>query len=315
MRSHMTAANPSCLVALGGEARFAASLLVDGWNHAEFARIPLARLAKLADEILPLADDDIVRKHHLPFEEAETLGPALLIYVMLGRAFQVKQVMVSNRTMRDGLLLEMSSRGAWTDEFREQIVLSALELGKRYHFDERHGAQVAAQAQVLFRALQEEHGLDRRCELLLHVAALLHEIGMYVGERSHHKHTMYLIMNSDIFGLGQRDLTIVGMIARYHRRATPRPTHEVYISLSREDRTIIAKLAAILRVADALDRTHSARLQSIQCRREESDMAIYVSGVDDLNLEQLALSEKGAMFEEVYGMRVVLRKMRQGVKT
>jgi exopolyphosphatase/guanosine-5'-triphosphate,3'-diphosphate pyrophosphatase len=155
--------------------------------------------------------------------------------------------------------------------------------------------------------MQEEHELDPRYELLLSVSATLHEIGAYVSNTSMHKHSMYLIMNSDLFGLGTQDMALVGMVARYHRRASPKPTHPGFNTLDRDRRVAVLKMAAMLRVAIALDASRSQRVQEIHCSRHRDRLIISVPNVDDLSIEQLALKQAGSLFADVFGMRVLLR--------
>ena len=112
---------------------------------------------------------------------------------------------------------------------------------------------MAALSLRLFRELQPEHGLGPHEEGLLRTAALLHDIGFFVNIGSHHKHSMYLIANSDLFGLSREDMRFVALIARYHRRSPPRMSHEEFAPLTRAQRITVSKQAAILRVADALD--------------------------------------------------------------
>jgi exopolyphosphatase/guanosine-5'-triphosphate,3'-diphosphate pyrophosphatase len=111
-----------------------------------------------------------------------------------------------------------------------------------------------------------------------------------------------------LFGLRAEDMVLVGLVARYHRRASPKPTHYQYASLERDQRIAVAKLAAILRVADALDRSRSQRIQELQCERDDDRLIISVPHVEDLSLEQLAMKEKGTLFEEIFGVPVLLRK-------
>jgi len=160
----------------------------------------------------------------------------------------------------------------------------------------------------LFQSLQNEHKLDARNRLLLYIAAYLHEIGIYVNQRGYHKHSMYLISNGNLFGLGQTDLLLVALIARYHRRASPKATHLGYNTLDRVSRIAIAKMAAILRVADALDYSYSQRVQEIECEIDHGQLIISIPHVEDVSLEQIALVEKGPLFEEVFGLKVHLRK-------
>ena len=112
---------------------------------------------------------------------------------------------------------------------------------------------------------------------------------MFVSVRSFHKHTLYLISNSEMFGLSAQDVQLVSLVARYHRRAAPKPNHQGYATLAREDRLVVSKLAAILRVADALDHSHSQRIENIDCKINADKLMLSVSKVEDLSLEQLAM--------------------------
>ncbi|MBT4815134.1 MAG: HD domain-containing protein [Lentisphaerae bacterium] len=296
------------LMAMGGDTRFAASHLVPDWDKHELLRLPVGKLAELTDGILSHSVDELVRRYHLTYPEAETLGPALLTYVRLAEAMDLRQVLITSVSMRDGVLAEMAGQGTWTSAFTAQIVNSALALGAKYNFDRPHAEQVVALAQQFFTALRKEHRLGAHHELILRIAGLLHEIGVFVSNRSHHKHSMYLIQNSEIFGLGQRDLLLVALVARYHRRATPADSHEGYSKLHREDRIVVSKLASILRMADALDRGHMQRVNAPEVKTTARQMVITVRNAPDLTLEALALDEKAEMFREVYGMQAVLRK-------
>jgi exopolyphosphatase/guanosine-5'-triphosphate,3'-diphosphate pyrophosphatase len=140
------------------------------------------------------------------------------------------------------------------------------------------------------------------------VAGILHEIGLFVSTASHHKHSMYLINNSELFGLSKRDLLLVALVARYHRRAAPKPTHTGYAALDRDSRVAVSKMAAILRVADALDRSRSQRVRDISLRQENGQLVITIPHIEDLSLEQMALNLKGSVFEETFGLKVLVRK-------
>jgi exopolyphosphatase/guanosine-5'-triphosphate,3'-diphosphate pyrophosphatase len=295
------------LVALGSEARFAAAQLVPDWDQGAIARIPVASFRRLTGKVERSTPEELVRKYHLSFAEADTLAPALYFNQRLARALNAKQIMVPGVSMRNGVLMEMARRDMWATTFRDQILKPARQVGRKYGVDEPHVEHVAALCGQLFQALREEHKLGPWHELLLTVAALLHDIGHYVSERNHHKHAMYLIQNSELFGLNRRDILLVAQVARYHRRANPKPSHEGFAQLSRGDRVVVAKLAAILRVADALDRSNSQRVRSITCIREEQSLVIEVAPVTNISLEALALRGKGSMFEDVYGVPVTLR--------
>lgn len=306
----MPSEGPLELMAMGGDVRFAARELDPDWDMQSLAKVGVQQLEKFADRVLAMSEEQLVRKFELTFPEAGTVGPALLAYVLLAKALGLKELLVTSITLRDGLLREMATRKTWTAEFSRQIIRSAIDLGRRYEFDEPHALHVANLSQTLFHQLKDEHQLDPRYEIVLYVAALLHEIGLFVSTHSSHKHAMYLIRNSELFGLSRKDHLLAGLVARYHRRASPQPTHEGYNTLDRHDRVAVAQMAAILRVAIALDDSRSQRIHELSCEVEDNRLVISIPLVEDLSLEQLALRQSGALFEETFGMPVLLRMQR-----
>ena len=180
--------------------------------------------------------EELSKRHGLPFAEAETLNPALLVYQNLLRLTQAPQMIVSHVSMRDGLLLELA-RAVTGQEDRallEGVIHSAIAVAQKYRVDMKHARTVADLAVRLFDELHAEHGLGPRQRLLLEVAGLLHEVGGFVSSRSHHKHSGYLIANSEIFGLNRDEIAVVAQVARYHRRSGPKPSHAEYVALPRE---------------------------------------------------------------------------------
>jgi exopolyphosphatase/guanosine-5'-triphosphate,3'-diphosphate pyrophosphatase len=295
------------LIAVSGDARLAAAQLAKDWAERDLARIDPKAFAALAKKVAPLGSDAIVKAYRVTYQEAETLGPALQAYAQLAKAFGVERIFIPKASLRQGLLQEVASGGAWNEDFQQQVVHSALALGAKYALDEKHGQQVADLSVRMFRELQPEHQLGGRFEMILRLAALLHEIGLFVNTRSHHKHSMYVILNSDLFGMSRHNMLLMALAARYHRRAMPQAYHEGYAALGRDDRLAVSKMAAILRVADALDRNHMQQVRDLSFAREGGQFVVTIHDVEDLTLERLALKEKGSMFEEVYGLKVVLR--------
>ena len=302
---------PVEMVAMGGDVRFAASNLLEDWDGESLASIPIQQFEAFARSILPMSEEAIVHRFGISFQDAETIGPALLSYSLLARRLGCSLVRVATTNLRDGLLQDLAHRDSWTAEFRNQIIRSAIHLGRRFGFDEKHARHVASLSRKLFTDLQAEHSLDSRWELILYLAALLHEIGLFINVKSNHKHAMYMIRNSEIFGLSRKDSLLVSLVARYHRRSSPQPSHEGYATLDRQDRVAVAKLASMLRLAIALDESRSQRIASFRCRKQSDRWVIAVAGVEDLSLEQLALRQSGNLFEETFGCGVLLRGTRR----
>ncbi len=296
------------LVAIGGDARFAASQIHQDWNVTDPIEISLSSLVKFSEKVISLSVDEIVHQYHITFADAETLGPALLFYIRLADSFSVNNLVISDISMRHGLFAEMSRHDAWSEGFTNQIINSAKKIGRKFDFNETHADYVLHLSTILFNALKEEHLLAPRYELLLQISALLHDIGSFISVKSHHKHSFYLIQNSELFGLNRKDIQLIALVARYHRRSAPKPVHEEYQSLDRESKLLVIKLAAILRVADALDRSNSHRIKNISCLKQKGNLVITITGIEDLSLEQLALQSKGSLFEDIYGMKIILKK-------
>ncbi len=300
------------LVVMGAGARFAAEHAAgdEQGGDPRVTRTPAARLAELADELAPLPPESLVRRHKMTFQDATTVAPAVMTIAQAARALKVREVHIVKATLRDGLLRDMALRDHRSEGFEEQVVYSARTMAARYGADAAHYGNVETAALALFDELQEEHQLHGHERLLLRCAAILHDIGAYVNARAHHKHSMYLIANSDLFGLTRHDMQIVAVVSRYHRKAVPSPSHPEFASLALEDRMRVAKLAAILRVADSLERTHRDAPRRMEFRREADRFVILVHDMEDLTMERVVLRTKGNLFADVFGLTPDVRELR-----
>ena len=185
---------------------------------------------------------------------------------------------------------------------------SALVVARKHGVDLRHARHVAGYGLQIIRVLRDRYDISARDEVIFHVAALLHEIGQVINTSSHHKHTQYMMLNSDIFGLGQHDIQLAALVARYHRRAHPKPSHPDYMALNHVDRITVSKLAAVLRVANALDRLHSVRPLQLEMRRQKDRFVIELAADLDLPVLQQRVGERSALFGEIFGKDVTLRR-------
>jgi exopolyphosphatase/guanosine-5'-triphosphate,3'-diphosphate pyrophosphatase len=272
--------------------------------------VPKKAFLAFCDEVVADDVDQIVDKYHLPQAEAETLVPALLAYRELLLETVAETVVVPDVSLRAGLLLDIarSEEGGGIEDFSKQVLASAEALGEKYRYDATHGRHVAFLATRLFDDLKAEHGLTARDRLLLEVAALLHDVGIYVSLRGHHKHTQYLLSVSEIFGLSRDDMVLVSNVARYHRRATPQKSHLPYMALDRDARVVVNKLAAILRTANALDADHLQKVKDVHVVSEEGAWVLEVEGAGDLTMERLASLSRSDYLTDVFGQRVTFRE-------
>jgi exopolyphosphatase/guanosine-5'-triphosphate,3'-diphosphate pyrophosphatase len=145
--------------------------------------------------------------------------------------------------------------------------------------------------------------------MLLEVAALLHDVGLFIGLRGHHKHSQYVLQTSQIFGLSRDDMSVVANVARYHRRAVPRKSHLAWGSLAREARVRVNKLAALLRVANALDADHLQKVEEVGIENDGDSLVLEVRGAGELTMERLASLHRADLMGEVFGRRVGFREL------
>lgn len=291
-------------VAIGAELQSIAPLLTKPKQGA--CRVTESDLERFTEKIAELSPDQLVRRLAVHYTGGEGIVPALQTNLALARRFGDEVIWVPDGDFQRELMYDLVIASPRTATFQEEVMQAAGEIGVRYKTDRKHANQVANFAQQLFRELSHLHGLEPRYELVLRVAAVLHEVGMFVSPREHHKHSLYILMQTEIFGLSTSERELVALLARYHRRYNPEPNHPHFSDLTREERMIVFKLAALLRVADALDRSHAQRIKNIVLRREGSRLTIVTPGIEDTTIEQIAINSKCDIFREIYGYDVVL---------
>jgi len=301
---------PRGLIATGGNIDALAELAGAPRDPQGIGVLPLTDLRCIRERLADLDVAERIRQFGLRDDRADVIVPAAVVYERVAELARAPEILVPRVGLKEGLVLdlveELRSHTAHSDRREREIQAAALILGRRFQFDETHARQVTRLALLLFDELALEHGLGEQDRKLLLAGALLHDVGQYLSYRRHHKHSMYLIANSELPGLTPHDIQLVALLARYHRRSEPRPAHPGYAELSEGDRERVRKLAAILRVADALDREHLSRVKSLRVRRELDRLVLEVESQGKMALEAWALRKKGKLFESVYGGRLEL---------
>ncbi len=297
-------------IALGGDVRFAAQQLA-ATARERYAIVDKKAFVGLVNKVAKQTPEEIAAEYNLPYGQAESLYASLLYYLNFLSETPSESLIIPNMSIRDALLLEMSQlvSGHKRTDVSRQIMNSARHLAEKFEYDKAHSALVGQLALKMFDTLKSEHGLGSRERTLLEVSATLHDIGSYISPAGHHKHSAYLVESSEVFGLRKSDKMIVSNVVRYHRRSTPKVTHESYMSLPRHDRAVVSKLAAILRVADALDATHQQKIKNIEFETGDKSYTVWVSdSLSDLSAERESLQNKGDLFSDVFGMPVVIKQ-------
>jgi exopolyphosphatase/guanosine-5'-triphosphate,3'-diphosphate pyrophosphatase len=218
----------------------------------------------------------------------------------------VRQVVLSEWALREGILLDyihghprsLARAEAYPDVRRRSVV----GLGERCQYDAPHARQVSTLALSLFDATRKRHGLGDGERSLLEYAALLHDIGHHISYPGHHKHTYYLVKNGDLRGFTPREVEVLANVARHHRRGHPRKKNPAFAALSRSERQAVRVLAGLLRVADALDRSHRQVVRALHVTERGDTLRLHIHVAGDCALELWGAPRRAALLEEVLGI-------------
>ena len=300
------------LLLMGREMRFAARLLrpdrrLAGAAGPVVTRLDLGEVEALLARLETTSVEAMVRRWQISYPDADMLVPSLHIVLAIARELGIKTLHVSGVSFSHGLIEEAVGGETWSTAMRKHVLRIARETGEKYQYDAAHAGQVAKIALDLFDLLQPEHGCTDRHRLLLEVAALLHDIGVFVSVHGHHKHTMYLLRNTEFAGLSSREIELIAVVCRYHRRSIPKLNHPEYFALRQDERLLVGKLAAVLRVADALDRVHDQSLGRVAFELGADTLSCIPVRQVATGAEEVALAEKSELFELMFGRRCVIR--------
>jgi exopolyphosphatase/guanosine-5'-triphosphate,3'-diphosphate pyrophosphatase len=228
------------------------------------------------------------------------------------RALGINLLRTCGWALREGVLIdrlreiEAESRPPVADIVDHRL-RGVHAVGRRFGYEEAHARQVAALAERIFDQLAENDAagsLTRHHRTLLSAAALLHDVGYHIAHESHHKHALYLIKNSELTGFSEAERDVIANAARYHRGPAPKERHLDYASLNEADQETVFALAAILRIADALDRSHDNRVSDVRCGRDGQLVHIQLSSSANCDREIFAAEQKSEMFEGVFDCKL-----------
>ncbi len=224
----------------------------------------------------------------------------------LARRLGVRQILVNEGGVRDGLLLSMIGDRSPRPAAPPDRMESVRAFARKCRSNERHDQHIATLAGRLFDALQSRFDLPREARDLLVAAALLHDVGYLISHSAHHKHAYHLILHGDIRGFSGREIELIANVARYHRRALPKKSHPNFARLERTDRRLVRMLAGILRVADGLDRTHTQRVSDVRAQWRAGRLRLLLGARSDPRIEIGDAMRKSRLLERATGARVTI---------
>jgi exopolyphosphatase/guanosine-5'-triphosphate,3'-diphosphate pyrophosphatase len=264
-------------------------------------------LLPLHEELLRLRASERARIPGLEAKRADIIpaGTTLLLTAM--ELFGFDRMTVSEWALREGIVLDAIPRheaSDWSGDPGAIRATSVLQLARRCNWDEGHSRQTARLALDLFDQTEGLHGLGPADRELLEHAGLLHDIGEHVSTESHHKHSAYLIQHGRLRGFAPHEVDFVAALARAHRGNGPKSSHEPFASLDREAKDRLIRAAALLRVADGLDRGRAGAVGGIEVAVDGSRARLTVKAEGDISIELWGARRKRELFERVFDRRL-----------
>jgi exopolyphosphatase/guanosine-5'-triphosphate,3'-diphosphate pyrophosphatase len=239
---------------------------------------------------------------------AEIILAGAIIFEAISDVFGISTFLYSDYALREGLLIDTLQRRGLGPQASEvdAAMRSVRLLADRCDDRPDHSQHVARIALQLFDLLHTQLGVDDSSRRILEAGALLANVGVVISHSKHHLHSYYVIRNSELVGLSDREIELIAQVARYHRKGLPKPEHKEFAALDTADQHVVRALAGILRIAVGLDRTQDGRVKKISAEFTESDVNLVIVAAKKLDneLNEFAANERRSLLAEVLGLRV-----------
>ncbi|BBF41890.1 exopolyphosphatase [Lachnospiraceae bacterium KM106-2] len=270
------------------------------------------RFLKLFQSLTNNSLEDISKELHIAKEQASLLLPTALIYYKMLHFTKAESLYFCNITLCDGIVADYAEKKEKvmpTHNFTNDIISASRNIASRYDCDIMHTNNVEYVCMKLFDSLKKIHGMSKRDRLFLQIAAILHSCGEYVNLNKVPENSYRIIMSTEIIGISHSERELIANIVRFNVSNFPN-FEDVAPFLDKEHYLKIAKLTSLLRIANALDKSHKQKFDHITITRKGRELYITVDTLKDITLEQGLFLSKADFFEEVYGIRPILKQKR-----
>ncbi|MDO5388877.1 MAG: hypothetical protein Q4F63_06555 [Clostridia bacterium] len=261
--------------------------------------------------IKDLTPEEIAEKYDISVDNAENILPAIIIYSRLVKLTSGKNIISPILTAGDAILyseLFPESARELNRAYDEYSIISAKNIEKRFLCDEEYSDVVSETALKIFDKMKKIHGLGTRERLLLHIAAILEEIGRTVNIREHDRLSYHMIKGLDIVGINEEEKHAIAAIAYYHDEVLPYEDNGVYGNMPHDERVMVCKLSAVLKLANAVNKSRSHKFDNVNVRLSNNQIIVTISTYKNIELEKWAFNKNKQLFEDVYGIKTVLNK-------
>jgi exopolyphosphatase / guanosine-5'-triphosphate,3'-diphosphate pyrophosphatase len=306
----------ACTVACGGNAETLATLTM-GPRIGGFSTLNSRLLQERMERILKSSVEERMKSFSVRRDRAEVMGVAAIVLATIASWLRVRQMITPRVGVREGLLYELASVEmaipSPTEEERthsEAIISGAMSYAHRVRCDLKHSEQVRSLALQLFDQFWPYHQLDASARAVLASAALLHDCGVLINRKGHHRHGEYLIHNAKIPGLLGWQKNMTAALVRYHnKKSEPTAKHPVFASLSRERRGKTRLLAGMLRLAECLESDHRQVISKLTIEGGPRDVRVHVEMRDSTRLNLATIQRKARLLERELKLRLSFQRV------
>jgi exopolyphosphatase/guanosine-5'-triphosphate,3'-diphosphate pyrophosphatase len=271
-------------------------------------RVPAKSLHRLRKQLVEADLQERLRIPGMDPRRADLSVAGAILFDTILRGLGAEEFTLCDLALREGLVLDYIHRNQArirkVDRYPDVRRRSIVELGERCNYWSEHAQQVSRLALSIFDQTRSEHRFGDREREWLEFGALLHDVGVHISYERHHRHSYYLIKNGDLRGFEPHETEIIALIARYHRQALPKKSHEGFTDLGPEHRRVVKGLSAMVRLAEGLDRSHAQAVAGIDLYPRRSDYLARLRATGDAELELWAAHRHVEPLEKMLGKTI-----------
>ncbi len=312
LKRRIGSAKVGCAIGTGGNVETLGDLRKHLLGEPSGALIRRSELRQIMDEMQSMSVSERIEHLHLRPDRADVIVPATALLLGILQEAGTPLLKIPGVGLREGILIDMFeknleySREAPLEYRHEQLIVSALRLGRQLNFDERHAKHVAKLSLQIFDRTRSLHKLDLQDRLLLEISALVHDIGYFINSTDHHKHSSYIVENSSFIGLREGQRSLVSAVVRYHTGSSPSMDHPHWQALDVQQRKSAGILAGILRIAEELDKEHLRRVREVSIRKVDSTISLKLIGQGPLLVERWGVDRRKELLQSCLKRKIMV---------
>lgn len=295
------------LIVVGGEMSVLSKMVDLGVQKV--STMKKKELTSLYNLLLPMEVEEIRYNYQIKKERADIIQPSLMLLNYFAEMTGSKDIIIPNVSLVDGIVRHIHENLynlRLDDAVTRDIITNATVLAEKFGYNKVHCSYVENIALQLFDKLKKVHGMKLERQHL-RVAAILHDIGKFISLDKHSNHSYELIRSLELFGMSKTDMEVIGLVSKFHGMTAPTNTRQDFGHLEIDRRLVTAKLIAILRLADSMDRGHGQKIAIKSIKVKDKLLTIKGTSKVDTTLEEWNFSRKSIYFQDVFGIEPVLK--------